>query len=196
MKRQVNRVGETPEERQRALGVSSLGHTFEAFRAILGTAGVYKAMRALAEDKTKTPLLLCYGGVGNGKTHLLEAMVITFRSRGIPAYYRSWMEVSHHLLASMRDRDMLPYDKILANYCRSELPILLDDVGLGETQSGWEYAPLEEIVNYRYRMRLITVLVSNKDISELPDRIVSRFSDPDVGVVVLNSGKDYRRRKV
>lgn len=184
------------EERQRTFGVSSLGHTFEAFKPIPGTAGAYKAMKVLAEGMAKPPLLLCYGGVGNGKTHLLEAMVITFRSRGIPAHYRSWMEVSRALLASMRDKDMLPYDKILANYCRSELPILLDDVGLGETQSGWEYAPLEEIVNYRYRMRLITVLVSNKDISELPDRIVSRFSDPDVGVVVLNSGKDYRRRKV
>jgi len=196
VKKQVNGAGETLEERQRVLGVSSLGHTFEAFKAIPGTAGAYKEMKALAEGKSDTPLLLCYGGVGNGKTHLLEAMVITFRSRDIPAYYRSWMEVSRTLLTSIRDKDMLPYDKILANYCRSELPLLLDDVGLGETQSGWEYAPLEEIVNYRYRMRLITVLISNKDISELPDRIVSRFSDPEVGTVVLNSGKDYRRRKV
>lgn len=176
--------------------MSSLGNTFRAFKVVPGTGDAYKAMKALAMGEANTPLLLCSGGVGNGKTHLLEAMVITFRSRGIPAYYRSWMEVSHTLLASMRDKDMLPYDKILANYCRGELPLLLDDVGLGETQSSWEYAPLEEIINYRYRTRLITVLVSNKDISELPDRIVSRFSDPDVGVVVLNSGKDYRRRQL
>jgi len=66
---------------------------------------------------------------------------------------------------------------------------LLDEYG-----SEWEWGELEDIINYRYRERMFTVMTTNRDLTELPERVVSRFRDPDIGVVVLNSGKDYRRR--
>lgn len=45
----------------------------------------------------------------------------------------------------------------------------------------------------RYREHLFTIMTTNRDLTELPERIVSRFRDPDVGMVVLNEGADYRR---
>lgn len=178
------------------MNVSSLDNTFGNFEKCLGTEKALKVTRAMAEGKTVKPFLLLCGGVGNGKTHLLEAMVIKLRERGVFCRYMVWGQVARVLLTSIKNKGSLSYDEILNNYCQSKAPLLLDDIGLGETQSGWEYSPLEEIVNYRYREKLMTVMVSNKDISELPDRLVSRFSDPDVGEIVVNSGKDYRRQKV
>jgi len=75
--------------------------------------------------------------------------------------------------------------------------LVLDDWGM-EYGTPWEYAQLERIIAYRYRARLITIMASNKDIKQLEglsERIVSRFYDPEVSQLVLNSGEDYRRRK-
>ncbi|MBA7590759.1 hypothetical protein ES708_32896 [subsurface metagenome] len=68
-------------------------------------------------------------------------------------------------------------------------------MGIGGSGSEWELGQLEEIIAIRYRERLFTILTTNRDLTELPERVVSRFKDPDVGRVVLNDGADYRRRK-
>ena len=66
---------------------------------------------------------------------------------------------------------------------------------MGGSGSAWEYGQLEEIINHRSHENLFTILTTNRDLTELPERVVSRFQDPDIGRVVLNSGKDYRRIK-
>lgn len=32
-------------------------------------------------------------------------------------------------------------------------------------------------------------------LSGMPERVVSRFRDPDIGILVLNEGEDYRKLK-
>ena len=54
---------------------------------------------------------------------------------------------------------------------------------------------IEEIIDWRYRNYLPTVLISNRDIAELPERIGSRFSESGIGRVVVNRGKDFRMRR-
>jgi len=83
---------------------------------------------------------------------------------------------------------------LIERYCCCE-HLIIDDVGMGGSGSEWEYGQLEEIVVARYRERLFTIMTTNRDLSELPERVVSRFRDPDVGVVILNQGADYRRQK-
>jgi DNA replication protein DnaC len=183
-----------PEELRRSLNVSSLNHTFENFEVLPGTAEAYKAFKALAEGQTDRPLLLCYGGVGNGKTHLCEAAIIALYKRGLFCRYLTMARLMRSLKAAMRTEAISSFDVLLERFCRSQR-LVLDDVGMGGSGSEWEYGQLEEIVNERYRERLLTIMVTNRDLEELPERIVSRFSDPAVGVIVLNSGADYRRRK-
>jgi hypothetical protein len=73
---------------------------------------------------------------------------------------------------------------------------------MGTTESRFEISDLEDIIDLRYRKRyypecdLVTILATNKDIKELPDRVVSRFYDPEFGVVLYMGDKDYRRRVV
>jgi len=174
--------------------VSSLEHTFENFEVLPGTAEAYKAFKTLAEGESCRPLLLCYGGVGNGKTHLCEAAVIALYKRGVFCRYLTMARVMRTFKAAMRPDALTSLDVLLERFSRAQ-HLVMDDVGMGGSGSEWEYGQLEEIINERYRERLLTIMTTNRDLEELPERIVSRFYDPEVGTVVLNRGGDYRRRK-
>lgn len=174
--------------------ISSLNNTFENFKPMKGTEKALAAFKALAYGKTKRCLLLCYGGVGNGKTHLCEATAIALYKRGLFARVMIMSKMMMALKATMNTKTFPPYEWLISSYCLAER-LIIDDVGMGGSGSDWEYGQLEDIMIVRYRERLFTIMTTNRDITELPERIVSRFSDPDVGTVVLNKGEDYRRMK-
>jgi len=174
-----------------SFGVSNPNHTFENFKPLPGTKEAYEAFKALAEGTGK-PFLLCYGGVGNGKTHLLEALALKLRERGIVS--RIWVVADFlaYLRRMMRE-SREDVDAVIENYQSGKGALLFDDFGM-EYGTDWEMSVMERIINGRYRARSITVIVTNKDLDSLPVRVVSRFFDPDIGSVVLNSARDFRRR--
>ena len=174
-----------------AFGISSLNHTFENFKVLPGTEKAYEAFKAVTEGKGK-PFLLCYGGVGNGKTHLLEALALKLREQHRGGILWVVADFLAYLRRLMRDSSKEDVDVVIERY-QSGKAVLFDDFGM-EYGTNWEMSVMERIINGRYRSRDITVIISNKDLDELPERIVSRFFDPEIGVVVLNQGKDYRRR--
>jgi len=178
---------------EKVLGVSSLNHTFDNFVEVPGVGKSYKTFKFFAEQ-TQPYMILCHGGVGNGKTYLLEATAIRLKEQGIFARVITMLSLTKTLKRKMREKYSIPsYDDVLDNYCQSGI-LLMDDIGMGMMDSKWENSVLEQIVNYRYINRLWTAMTTNTDIKDLPDRVVSRFSDPEVGVIVHNTGKDYRRR--
>ena len=71
---------------------------------------------------------------------------------------------------------------------------LMDDYGMGSQDTAWNRSLLEDIIDYRYRERKPTILTSNMTLEQLPERVVGRFSEPGVGVVVENKAGDFRRR--
>ena len=156
-------------------------------------------------------MLLCYGGVGNGKTHLCEATAIVLYKRGIYCAVLSMAKIMRALKVAINNDKhswggglpWTPYDELLDRYCRCG-HMIIDDVGMGGSGSEWEFWQLEEIIVARYREKLFTILTSNLDIKQdkknpnipfIPERIASRFQDRNVGRVVLNSGEDYRPEK-
>jgi len=187
-------IEEKREQLRRSLGVSSLENTFESFKAVPGTGKALAAFKALAEGKSHRKMLLCYGGVGNGKTHLCEAAAIALYKRHIFCRVMAMARIMRALKECMRPEAVTAYDELIERYCYCG-HLIIDDVGMGGSGSDWEFEQLEEIVVARYRERLFTIMTTNLDITELPKRIVSRFSDPDVGTVVRNKGEDYRRLK-
>ncbi len=72
------------------------------------------------------------------------------------------------------------------------------DKDLGaEKDSDWQWSNLEMIIDYQYRFKDITIVVTSLDITKLKrksERILSRFSNQDISQLVLNKGSDYRRR--
>jgi len=70
--------------------------------------------------------------------------------------------------------------------------LIIDDWGV-EFGTAWQLAVFDEILDARYWTARATVVTTNKDISELPLRIKSRFSDKKIARVAYNSAPDYRK---
>ena len=171
-------------------GISSRMQTFDEFTVLPGTEKAFEAFKTLAFDLTAKPLLLCYGYVGNGKTHLMQACCTALNKRGIDAYYYRVPDLLKTLRASIETHDIDEWIKSLSHVGA----LLLDDYGL-ENQTDWALANIEDIIDARWQEKRITVMTTNRDIRELPARIQSRFRDTELSVAVLNTGKDYRVSK-
>lgn len=178
------------EELRKSLGVSSLENTFEALKPWFGTAKAVAAFRALASGKTGWKMLLCYGGVGNGKTHFCEATAIALYNRHLFCRVLTMDRIMAALKECMGPERQHSLEELLTNYSYSDR-LIIDDVAGTE----WEMEQLEKIIRLRYRENLFTILTTNLDLTDLPVRIVSRFRDPERGRVILNSGEDYRPMK-
>ena len=188
-------IEDEKEELRKSLGLSSLGHTFDNYKVLPGTQEALEAFKGMAEEGC-LPLLLCYGGVGNGKTHLCEALSMALYKKGIRCKVMVWSDIVRQLKGSFdshRESHSLPY-QFLFNRIRSMSYLIIDDVGMGSSGSEWEWGEFEDLTRYRYHEMLFTVVVTNKELNELPPRVISRFNDPDIGRIVLNRGKDYRKR--
>lgn len=184
----------------RAFNISSLDHTFEAFKVNGDTKQAVSVMKALSDGELKKQFVLLYGTTGCGKTHLIEATIINWAKHGIRASYLTFSEMARNLKTAIRQGGDY-YDVRFSAY-QNVKRLIVDDFGMGTTESRFEISDLEDIIDSRYRKRyypdcdLVTILATNKDIKELPDRVVSRFYDPEFGVVLYMGDKDYRRRAI
>lgn len=181
---------EKREELRKSLGVESLDNTFEVLKPWPGTEKAVAAFKALASGKTKWKMLLCYGGVGNGKTHFCEATALTLYKRGLFCRVLTMDRMMGALKECIGPDRQNSLEELLRHYCQADR-LILDDVA----GTDWEFEQLEKIVRLRYRENLFTILTTNLDLQDLPERIVSRFRDPEKGRLILNQGADYRPEK-
>ena len=188
----IDDIDEKPESPLEKLKLPE-ARTFGSFVKRPGTEAAIKAFRDMAEGRGK-PFLLCYGTYGNGKTHLLQAMIWRLYERGIICVYSTFEMLLQRIKSGMRPDSISGADFITQKICEQKW-LAIDDFGLG-SETKWAESRLDIIIDYRYRYRLPTVLVTNRDLTEIPPRVESRFADPDRSVVVVNEGKDYRRRKL
>jgi chromosomal replication initiator protein len=153
-------------------------YTFEEFVVGSNSQFAYSAALAVGKDPggTKFNPLLIYGGVGLGKTHLLQAignLVIAENSRKkvryvtSEAFYREFVESIQHNRINE-----------LSTYYRNEVDVLLmDDV---QFMSGKDRTQEEffHIFNSLHQSRKQIVLTSDAppgELKGLEDRLVSRF---------------------
>ncbi len=178
------------------INVGDMGHTFAALRAVRGMEKCLKVAKEMAEGTSPTPFAFFYGGVGNGKSHLLEAAVIRLNERGLWTRYNTWGEIIGNLRRYLHNADpMMPlFDVVLSRWCRAPR-LVIDDLGMGTTDTEWEMAQLEAILTTRYRLTLWTMIATNKDIRQLPPRVVSRLLDQEICTACVNEAADYRKSK-
>jgi hypothetical protein len=70
----------------------------------------------------------------------------------------------------------LPLKDIQRNYCRSPR-LIVAEAGPGGSGPALEDGRMEKIVAWRYPVRLPTVMNTNPDMKNLPERIFSRLCD-------------------
>ena len=145
-------------------------------------------------------LVLC-GPSGNGKSHLCAAIANALRTYARTCVFVSMPDLTKSL-KDLMDDDFArsvnqTYGQRLSRY-QSAPVLLLDDIH-AEKISEWSEGVLFEIVDYRYRNRLPTVFVTNLDPcdkSEFDPRVVSRWSDTELSIVIMNDAPDFRRRAI
>ncbi len=177
-----------------------MNHTFESFKKLSGTIEALEIMKALANGENKLKFILLYGERGTGKTHLIEATIIRWSERGIYCRYQTASNIMRMLKQSFSPDAKTDYSVLFSRLCDAE-KLIIDDYGMGIQETRFEVSDLEDIVNERYHKRFrddakVTIIATNKDIKDMPDRIVSRFYDPEFGKAILLDAQDYRRRAV
>lgn len=172
-------------------GVKGLRQTFENFNAeIPGVKKAYQVAWKIAEGEGDFIWLIIYGGVGNGKTHLLNAIANRVMDRGISLKLVMMAELLSELKMAMDSNQTDFKIKVL-----KEVPyLLIDELGL-EYGTEWEKEKIEELLAARWNRGRFTVVGTNRDVEELPTRLKSRFLDRHLSRAVLNEAGDYRSKR-
>ena len=153
-------------------------YTFDEF--VVGTSNqfTYAACSAVANTPAQTynPLFI-FGGVGLGKTHLLQAIGIQMLDQDPRAkvMYLSSEEFMNQLITSLRNKDMNSFRNQFRNDCDL---LLVDDIqfigGKDSTQEEFFHT-----FNALYQSGKQIVVTSDKSPQDLPgieERLASRFS--------------------
>jgi len=172
---------------QTALRAKKVGQTFQTFKVNPDTKPMIDALRMLSNPDPPFRLLLIYGTVGNGKTHGCNALAYALIQKQVAIKAWTVADLFANLRASIGTNTLEQELTTLKNH-----KVLILDDWAKEYASGWEIARMEEVIDYRYRQGLATVLTTNRPLAELPDRIVSRFSERGIGKRVENKAKDWR----
>lgn len=170
--------------------ISPKKHTFENFKSVLGVGEALKVFKELATGSPTKPFILVYGITGNGKSHLCEAAATELIKRGMDVLLCPVADLMSELKEAIQSNQV----EVKVRRLKETAFLFLDDYGV-ELGSNWEREKLEEIIGYRYRNYLVTVVTMNLDLEDIPERIRSRFSDPDMSRMIFNEAGDYRRLK-
>jgi len=139
--------------------------------------------------------LVIWGERGSGKSHLCAAVDNHLTQAGIPSLFITMPD----LLASLRQAIELQSNTeqesftTRMNVFKTAPVLIIDDLG-AETSSPWSDSVLFEILDYRYRNRLATMIATNVNPDDFDYRIASRMQDTELSTVIENAAPDYRRR--
>jgi DNA replication protein DnaC len=139
--------------------------------------------------------LVIWGERGSGKSHLCAAVDNHLMQSGVPSLFVTMPD----LLASLRQAMDLQTNTEQESYSgrmsvfKTAPVLILDDLG-AESGSPWSDGVLFEVLDYRYRNRLATMIATNVNPDDFDPRIASRMQDTEFCTVVEDAAPDYRRR--
>lgn len=156
-----------------------------------GTQEAADEAYALGTGTATYSLLLVYGGVGNGKTHLAYAAGLEAGERGLATRFVQLGALMSELRMAMQSGGSA--DSKVAELKRCDF-LVLDDLG-AEQGTDWQQSLIEELVNYRYAEEKPTLITTNKDPKSFSPALRSRFVDASISKMVFNQAGDYRPLK-
>jgi DNA replication protein DnaC len=173
------------------LGVTNVNHNFQNMKHSKGFTPAMNAFKEMATGAALYSMLMVYGVTGNGKTMGCEAVVIAMYDRGLRVSRDRWSDLVRNMKSHFNGRGAVTYEEYFRGL-RERSRLILDDVGSGSTLGSWEWGELEDIIDYRYERNLFTIVTTNLDIKQFPERILSRFRDKSKARMILNEAADQR----
>ncbi|MEN8614502.1 ATP-binding protein [Dehalogenimonas sp. THU2] len=146
----------------------------------------YKAAFTFAAD----PLgfLVFTGPSGSGKTHLAAAITNKRIETGHAVLYRSAPDLMDDLRAGFSTGAESPYADTFEQIKNTPL-LVLDDLGI-QSDTAWAREKLDQLITYRFKQELPTVLVTAAPLEALDERLRNRIADPRLATVVRLAGQD------
>ena len=192
-RRRIARLDRYSSRRGRALRQSFAG--FVLAGSAVAARPAYNA--ALAFAREPRGWLVIHGPKGNGKSHLAAAIsnYLVDEAR-TPTLFLTAPDRLHALRAEIRESmaragsgDRSPSE--LLDVVREAPVLILDDLG-AERWTAWAEEQIFLLFDYRYRLELPTVVLTNEVLDSFPGRIYSRLGDRQLCRVVHNPAPDYR----
>ena len=172
--------------------------TFANFENRPGTEAGLAACKLFARGEGPTAVALT-GQVGNGKSHLMEAVGRELLDKGRAARYEFVPTLIDRLRNCYQDDSEEDVAGLMDWYARFEV-LLLDDIG-AERRTPFGIEKLTEMVDTRLRQERRLLLTTNYDREDLTTRVGPRLAsrihqgNPTLGdmMVVPVTATDYRR---
>jgi len=168
-------------------GITRTDQTFETFQKLPGAMEAYNHARAMGQGSASFVWLLVYGITGCGKSHLCNALAHALIERREQVKLIAAADLFSQLRAGIGDNTI----EAQIQQFKAEPFVIIDDWGV-EYGTEWEEAKLDEILTSRYATGKHTVLTTNRDLTDLPARIQSRFRDKKTSRIAHNAAPDYR----
>jgi len=139
--------------------------------------------------------LVLWGERGSGKSHLCAAVDNHLTRAGVPCLFITVPDLLAALRQAIELQSNTEQESFTGrmNVFKTATVLILDDLG-AEQASPWTESVLFEILDYRYRNRLATMIATNVHPDEFDPRIASRMQDTALCTVIENAAPDYRRR--
>ena len=141
--------------------------------------------------------LVIHGPKGSGKSHLAAAITnYLIDEARTPTLFLTAPDLLHGLRAEIRaslagDGGGADRSSELLDVAREAPVLVLDDLG-AERWTAWAEEQIFLLLDYRYRLELPTVVLTNEVLERLPSRIYSRLGDRLLCRLVYNLAPDYR----
>ncbi len=169
-------------------------YTFDNFIVGGGNELAHAACQAIAEKPgTKYNPLFLYGGVGIGKTHLIQAVGTAIKERNSNArvVYISTEQFVQEFLDAIRYKKNTDF----AGYYRSADVLIVDDVQFiaGKEKTQEEFFHTFNALHQANKQIIISSDTRPKDIPTLTDRLRSRF---EWGMAIDMQAPDFETRCV
>jgi len=135
-----------------------------------------------------------YGSAGSGKTHLSFAILNEINQKTDLYSFAIYVP---EFIQKIRDYYSQGETEFNPVYEIAKIPVLLvDDLG-AERYTEWVQEQIVQLLDFRYRNKLSTIITSNLKLTDLKEKVGERIYSRVVGlskpVLVLND--DYRKRE-